>query len=445
MDEPRLAAVVMAGGLSTRMNSAIPKHLHPLLGRRLIDWVLAAVRTLEPVRHVLVTSPAAQSALVGSLPDDIELAVQPEARGTGDAVALTEELLYGHADQLLVVPGDVPLLTAELLRGLLSAHRAPSAATLLSFDHDDAGRYGRIVRDAAGRLERIVEAADATDEQLAIREVSSSIYVFALPRLWAALSSLGSANAQGEAYLTDVIELIAAEGEPVTAHRVPWTQFLEGVNTQVELSAAAAALRDRVNAAHMLAGVTIIDPASTWIDADVEIEPDAVIHPFTVLRGASTVGAGAHVGPHAVMVGASAGAGAHIGPFAYLRPGAQLARDAKAGTFVEVKNSRIGRGTKVPHLSYIGDAEIGEETNIGAGAITANYRPELGGTKERTTIGDNVHTGSHNVFVAPVEIGDGAWVAAGSTVTEDVPPGSLAIARSHQINQEGYREREQRE
>ena len=206
-----------------------------------------------------------------------------------------------------------------------------------------------------------------------------------------------------------------------------------------------AALRNRVNTAHMDAGVTIVDPASTWIDADVEIEPDAVIHPFTVLRGNSVVQGGAQVGPHAVMVDATVGSGALVGPFAYLRPGAQLADAAKVGTFVEVKNSRIGRGTKVPHLSYIGDAEIGEETNIGAGAITANYRAELGGTKERTTIGDNVHTGSHNVFVAPIEIGDGAWVAAGSTLTEDVPAGTLAIARSRQTNKEGYRGREQRD
>ena len=212
----------------------------------------------------------------------------------------------------------------------------------------------------------------------------------------------------------------------------------EGVNTRAELAAAGAALRDRVNEAHMLAGVTIVDPQTTWIDADAVLEPDAVIHPFTVIRGSSRIAAGAEVGPHAVLVDAVLGERALVGPFCYLRPGTVLEAGAKAGTFVEIKNSRIGERSKVPHLSYIGDAEIGEDTNIAAGNITANYRPELGPGKQRTTIGRNVHTAVHNSFVAPVEIGDDAWTAAGSVITEDVPPGALAIARARQVNKEGY-------
>ena len=281
-----------------------------------------------------------------------------------------------------------------------------------------------------------MEARDATPEQLGLREVNSSIYVFRGERLWPVLDRLSPHNAQGELYLTDSIALLAADGARVAVHKGGTTMEPEGVNTKAELAAAAEALRDRINEQHMLAGVTIVDPSATWIDAEVEIEPDAVIHPFTVLRGQTRVGAGAEVGPHVVVQDAQIGAKAVVGPFCYLRPGTVLDSHTKAGTFVEIKNSHIGERAKVPHLSYIGDADIGEETNIGAGGITVN-QDHVTGKKFRTVIGRNVRTGVDNAFVAPVTVGDDAWIAAGSVITEDVPPGSLAIARARQVNKEG--------
>jgi bifunctional UDP-N-acetylglucosamine pyrophosphorylase/glucosamine-1-phosphate N-acetyltransferase len=432
-----LAAVVLAGGLGTRMRSDTPKHLHPILGRRMVDWVLEATRALEPDPLVVVTSPAARDAF-----DDVEVAVQAQPRGTGDALASAREALEGFEGDVLVVSGDTPLLTSELLERLVETHRRDGAsATVLTFEPRDPGDYGRIVRGDDGAVREIVEAVDASEEQLRIGEANSSIYVFAVDRVWPALDKLEAANAQGELYLTDAVRHLASGGERVAAHVANPALDAEGVNTRAELAAAAAALRDRVNEQHMLAGVTIVDPATTWIDADVELEPDAVIHPFTVLRGKTRVAAGAEVGPQVVAIDAQIGPGTTVGPFCYLRPGTVLEAGAKAGTFVEIKNSDIGKGVKVPHLSYIGDAEVGEGTNIGAGAITANYRPELAGGKQKTTIGRNVHTGSQNVFVAPVTIGDNAWVAAGSVVTKNVPPGALAIGRSGQVNKEGYDDR----
>lgn len=442
MTDPPLAAVVMAGGLGTRMRSAVPKHLHELLGRPLIEWVLAAVEPLGATRVVLVCSPQNEEALRERLGDRVEIVLQDEPLGTGHSVACARSALEGFEGDVLVVPGDTPLLREETLAGLLAAHRASRAAvTLLSFEPPDARRYGRVVRDASGAVLRIVEAGDATENELAIREVNASVYAFASSSLWPALAKLEPHNVQGELYLTDAVAHLTAAGERAAAHVTDDWQTVEGVNTRVELADAMDVLRHRILRELMLGGATVIDPGSTWIDHGVTVEPDAVIHPFTVLRGSTSVGAGAQVGPQVVAVDAEIGPAALVGPFCYLRPGTVLREHAKAGTFVELKNSTIGRGSKVPHLSYIGDADVGEGTNIGAGAITANYRAELGG-KFRTRIGDDVHTGSHNVFVAPVEIGDGAWVGAGSTITKDVPPGALAVARARQLNKEGYRGRQ---
>jgi bifunctional UDP-N-acetylglucosamine pyrophosphorylase/glucosamine-1-phosphate N-acetyltransferase len=292
-----------------------------------------------------------------------------------------------------------------------------------------------VLRDENGGLAAIVEHRDATEEQRAVREVNSSIYVFRADRLWPVLERLTPHNAQGELYLTDSVALLVAEGHHVGVHKGADPLETEGVNTRVELAAAAAGLRDRINEGHMLAGVTIVDPATTWIDADVVLEPDSVVHPFTVIRGASKIAARAQIGPHAVVVDSTVGENALVGPFCYLRPGSVLEPGAKAGTFVEIKNSRIGERTKVPHLTYLGDADVGPDTNIAAGNITANQ--EHTRVKERTTIGRNVRTGVDNTFVAPVSIGDDAWIAAGSVITEDVPPGALAIARARQVNKEG--------
>jgi bifunctional UDP-N-acetylglucosamine pyrophosphorylase/glucosamine-1-phosphate N-acetyltransferase len=416
------------------MRSDTPKHLHPILGRRMVDWVLQAARALEPDPLVVVSSPETRDAF-----DGVEVALQSEPRGTGDALASAREALDGFDGDVLVVSGDTPLLTSELLEGLVGTHRRDgAAATVLTLEPDDPGAYGRIIRGEDGSVREIVEAVDASEEQLRIAEANSSIYVFAADRVWPALEKLEAANAQGELYLTDAVRHLVAGGERVAAHVANPSLDAEGVNTRVDLAVAAGALRDRINENHMLAGATMVDPATTWIDADVELEPDAVIHPFTVLRGKTRVAARAEIGPHVVAIDAQIGPGATVGPFCYLRPGTVVEAGAKAGTFVEIKNSHIGEGAKVPHLSYIGDAEVGEGTNIGAGAITANYRPEMGSGKQKTTIGRNVHTGSQNVFVAPVTLGDNAWVAAGSVVTKNVPPGALAIGRSRQVNKEGY-------
>jgi len=429
----QIAAVIMAAGLGTRMKSSVPKHLHPLLGRRLVDWVIEAAREVGPDALVVVASPEHRDAYAG-----VEVAVQEQPLGTGDAVRAARAAVDG-ARELLVLSGDHPLLTGAALEQLIGAHRqSEAAATVLSFEPPDPRSYGRILRDGDGRLRSIVEAADASPEELEVAEVNSSIYVFDAERLWPALERLEPHNAQGELYLTDAVRGLVEAGEEVAVHRAHDPAEIEGVNTRAELAAAAAVLRDRINERHMLAGVTIVDPASTWIDPSVELAPDAVIEPFTVLQGSTRVGAGALVGPHAVAVDAVIGPGALVGPFCYLRPGTVLEDGAKAGTFVELKQAHIGKGAKVPHLSYFGDAEVGEGSNVGAGTITANlgHRPEAG--KRRTKVGRNVKLGIQNSLVAPVEIGDGSWTAPHSAITEDVPPDSLAGFPPRQETKEGY-------
>ena len=427
------AAIILAAGLGTRMNSATPKHLHPLLGRRLADWVIEAVRALRPEPLVVVTSPDAREAFKGET-----VAVQQEPRGTGDATAAARASLEGFKGDVLVVTGDAATITSELLAALLETHRsAGAAATVLSLEPADPGAYGRIIRDSGGSLQAIVEARDASEEELAIREVNSSIYVFEASKLWPALERLTPQNAQGELYLTDTVRDLVAAGEPVAVHKAQDPAEAEGVNTRAELAAAAAVLRDRINVGHMLAGATIVDPTTTWIDPTVELEPDCTIQPFTVLRGGTRVARGADVGPHVVAVDAQIGSGTLVGPFCYLRPGTVLGPRAKAGAFVEIKKSTIGQDTKVPHLSYIGDAEIGEGTNIGAGSITANFPHRPGQPKGKTTIGSNVRVAVDTMFVAPVTVGDDAWTAAGTVVTDDVPDNTLAGFPPRQVNKEG--------
>jgi bifunctional UDP-N-acetylglucosamine pyrophosphorylase / glucosamine-1-phosphate N-acetyltransferase len=412
-----LAAVVMAAGIGTRMKSATPKHLHPLLGRRMVDWVVEAAREAGVERLVVVASPQ-----TSQLFEDVEVAVQEEPRGTGDAVRCARAALEDFAGDVLVLNGDVPALRPETIRALVDTHRtAEAAATVLSFEPPEPGAYGRIVRDGTGRLARIVEAGDASPEELAVGEVNSGIYVFAARRLWPALDRLEPQNAQGELYVTDTLGLLVSDGERCAVQLAADPLEAEGVNTRVELALAAASLRDRINVEHMLAGVTIVDPATTWIEAGVEIEPDVVVHPFTVIRGRVRIEGGAE-----------------IGPFAYVRAVSVIGEGAKIGTFVEIKNAAIGTGAKIPHLSYVGDAEVGEGTNVAAGNITANYPHEAGELKGRTRIGRNVRTGVDTVFDAPVEIGDDVWIAAGTVITDDVPPGSLAGFPPRQTTKEGW-------
>jgi bifunctional UDP-N-acetylglucosamine pyrophosphorylase/glucosamine-1-phosphate N-acetyltransferase len=438
--DPSIAAVVMAGGLGTRMRSAVPKHFHTILGRRMVDWVIEVGRETGADRLVVVASPTGRDEFEHT---GATVVVQDPPLGTGDAVRTARAALESATGDVLVLSGDTPLLTSELLLGLIETHRrAAAAATILSAKPDDPREYGRIVRDAGGSVLRIAEGTDATPEEQAIREINSSIYVFRSDALWPALEQLQPKNVQGELYLTDVIEILVRGGQKVAAHVAADSNDTDGVNTRVELARAASILRGRINETHMLAGVTIVDPQTTWIDPTVTIEADATIQPFVILRGATSVSAGAEIGANTVAIDAHIGAGATIGPFCYLRPGTVLGESSKAGTFVEIKNSRIGDRTKVPHLSYIGDADIGEDTNVGAGAITANYAHKPGLPKNRTTIGRNVRTAIHNGFIAPVEIGDGAWIAAGSVITKDVPPDALGIARSRQENKEGYAARQ---
>ena len=440
MPDTPLAALVMAGGLGTRMRSAVPKHFHELLGRRMVDWIIETGRETGADPVVVVASPAARDEFAASA---VAVAIQETPRGTGDAVRCAQAALAGHDGDVLVLSGDTPLLTAALLAELVETHhREGAVATILSAEPPDPRVYGRIVRGPDGSVLRIVEGTDANEEEQRIREINSSIYVFRSDALWPALERIQPHNVQGELYLTDVIEILVASGGKVAAHIAADSRQADGVNTRVELARAAGVLRERINEAHMLAGVTIVDPQTTWIEPTVKIEPDVTIHPFSILRGATRVATGAEIGANTVMIDAHIGSRATVGPFCYLRPGTVLGESSKAGTFVEIKNSRIGDRTKVPHLSYIGDAEIGDDTNVGAGAITANFPHQPGQPKGRTKIGSNVRTGIHNGFVAPLQVGDGAWIAAGSVITKDVPADALGIARPRQENKEGYAARQ---
>jgi bifunctional UDP-N-acetylglucosamine pyrophosphorylase / glucosamine-1-phosphate N-acetyltransferase len=399
-----------------------------------VDWVLEAARGAGAGRIVVVVSPDAPGEFEG-----VEIAVQERPLGTGDAVASAAAALDGFAGRILVLDAAAPLLTGEHLRALVDEHdRSGAHVTLLSLEPGIPLPYGRVIRADDGSVRAVVEDKDASPEQRAVRELNSSIYVFESSALWPALANLDPSNAQGELYLTDTIASIVSGAGRAAAYRCPDPEAAIAINNRVELAHAAAILRDRINERHMLAGVTVVDPTTTWIEAQVEIEQDATIHPFTALRGRTRVAAGAEIGPHAVAVDATVGAGVSVGPFCYLRPGTVLETGAKAGTFVEIKNSRIGERTKVPHLSYIGDADVGADSNIAAGNITANFPHRPGLPKRRTTIGKNVKTGIHNSFLAPVTIADDAWLAAGSVISEDVPPGSLAGFPPKQTTKEGW-------
>jgi bifunctional UDP-N-acetylglucosamine pyrophosphorylase/glucosamine-1-phosphate N-acetyltransferase len=443
MSHASLACLILAAGKGTRMKSSLPKVLHEACGRTLIEWSTGAAQGVGADRTVLVVAPESD-AVTDRLPDRVATAVQHQQRGTGDAVMAARGSLDGHDGDILVLYGDTPLIDAGTLRALVEEHRTSDAdATVLTIERTATTGvdFGRIVRNAAGDVDAIVEVRDTTPEQRAITEVNSGIYVFRSSLLWPGLEELTPDNEQGELYLTDVVGHLASAGRRVRAHRHsdPWVAH--GINTRADLAVAASRLRERINHEHMMAGAGIVDPATTYIDARVTIEADATIHPFTVLRGATSVAAGASVGPHVVAVDAAIGPDADVGPFCYLRPGTVLERGAKAGTYVELKNATVGERAKVPHLSYIGDAQIGAGSNIGAGSITANYD---GFDKHPTVFGENVRTGSHNVFVAPVTIGDGAWTAAGSAITDDVPPDALGVARAKQTNIEDYVRRRRR-
>ncbi|MDQ3723700.1 MAG: bifunctional UDP-N-acetylglucosamine diphosphorylase/glucosamine-1-phosphate N-acetyltransferase GlmU [Actinomycetota bacterium] len=456
---PSLTAVILAAGQGTRMRSQLPKMLHPLCGRPLVGWPIAAALAAGAERVVVVDSPA--NTLAGELPGEVTCVVQPEPNGTGGAVQAAADAIDA-AGTVIVLPGDVPLFTAAAIEELVRAHaKHGAAATMATMTLDDPSGYGRVVRDDDGHVECVVEtktAGDATAQQLAIHEVNSSIFAFDGAALLAALAHLTPDNAQGELYLPDVLPALRAAGHTVRAHELAEPDLALGVNDRVQLARVRAIAQQRIHAAHGRAGVTMVDPGSTLIDVGVVIGEDTTIEPSSFLRGATRIGRGCSVGPlttlidatlrddvaipHSYVVGAEIESRATVGPFAYLRPGTVLRERSKAGAFVEIKNSDVGRGSKVPHLSYIGDADIGEETNLGAATITANYD---GLAKHRTTIGDRVHTGVDTTLVAPVTLQDDAFTAANSAITKNVPPGALGVARQRQTNIEGYADRRRRD
>jgi bifunctional UDP-N-acetylglucosamine pyrophosphorylase / glucosamine-1-phosphate N-acetyltransferase len=436
------------------MRSAMPKLLHEVCGRPIIAWPVAAAREAGAAKIVVVEGP--DRPLQSSLDGEATVVVQEQPRGTADAVRAAAAQIDGSGT-VIVLNGDHPLITADMLAGLAQAHaRSGAGATLATAVLEDPSGYGRVIRAPDGTVERVVETkteGDATELELRIREISTGIFAFDGGALLAALEEIRSDNAQGELYLPDVLPILRARERSVTAYEVADASAL-GVNDRIQLAQVRAIAQRRIHERHMLAGVTIVDPATTVIDVDVQIGQDSVIAPFTSVHGRSEIGGGARIGPlstlidsrigagasvvHSYLKEAEVGEGASVGPFAYLRPGAVLRDGSKAGTFVEIKNSDIGAGSKVPHLSYIGDADIGEGTNIGAGTITANYD---GTHKHRTRIGAGAFVGVDTMLVAPVSLGDGAYTGAGSAITDDVPPGALGIARARQQNLEGYVER----
>jgi bifunctional UDP-N-acetylglucosamine pyrophosphorylase/glucosamine-1-phosphate N-acetyltransferase len=455
---PPAAVVVLAAGEGTRMKSRTPKVLHPIAGRPLLGHAVAAAAGVAPQTLTVVVGHGRESvtdylrSLSADLGRPIEVAVQEQQKGTGHAVECALSAVRVDGGTLVVTYGDVPLLESATLERLLDTHdRAGAAVTVLSARVADPTGYGRIVRDADEAVAAIVEQRDADDAQRAIDEINSGIYAFDVAALRGYLSSLEAGNDQGELYLTDVVGLARADGRVVASLTVTDTWQTEGVNDRIQLATLGAELNRRLLRGWMASGVTVVDPASTWVDSSVRLEPDSTLLPGVHLSGATRVSSGATVGPdsslHDTVVeadasvvrshvtGARIGAGATVGPFTYLRPGADLGPGSKAGAYVEIKGASVGAGSKVPHLSYVGDAEIGEGSNIGAATVFVNYD---GVAKHRTVVGEHVRIGSDTMLVAPVSIGDGAYTAAGSVITDDVPPGAMAVGRARQRTIRGW-------
>jgi bifunctional UDP-N-acetylglucosamine pyrophosphorylase/glucosamine-1-phosphate N-acetyltransferase len=450
--------VILAAGQGTRMKSALPKVLHDVCGWPMVAWPIHAARAAKAGKVVVVGGP--DGRLAEHLPDGVELAVQAEPKGTGDAVR-SASAHFDPAATVIVLSGDVPLVTAQLVSDLAEAHeRSGAAATLTTTELDDPSGYGRIVRGPDGAVEHVVETKrpeDASAAELAIREINAGIYAFDGGRLLDALQRITNDNAQGEYYLPEVLQVFRGDDHGVAAFQVDDPTIVLGVNDRIDLCNVRAIAQRRIHESHMREGVTVVDPASTGIDVGVTLGRDTVIEPGSFLRGSTHAGEGCRIGPlttlidvdlhdnvtvpHSYCLESEVESNASVGPFAYLRPGTVIREGAKVGTFVEVKNSDIGVGTKVPHLAYIGDADVGDGSNLGAGSITANHD---GYEKHRTTIGRNVRGGVDTSYVAPVEVGDDAWTAAGSVITNDVPPGALGVARERQRNVEGFDDRKKR-
>jgi bifunctional UDP-N-acetylglucosamine pyrophosphorylase / glucosamine-1-phosphate N-acetyltransferase len=446
-------AIVLAAGEGTRMKSITPKVLHSVAGRTLLGHVLSAVEELSPknIRVVVGSGRESVEAHIAQISPKSQPIFQERRGGTGHATQLALEGVSATGT-VLILAGDTPLLSADSLRQLVQAHvDGGHSATVLTAEHPDPTGYGRIIRDDRGDLIAIIEERDASEVEREIEEINSGVYVFDLKKLLSVIGELQNKNSQGELYLTDVIALLRKRGDRVVPILTP--DFIEilGVNDRVQLAECAALMRDQINDHWMREGVTFIDPTTTWIDSSVELSPDVLIHPGSAIAGNTKVATGAVIGPRTTLIDCTIEAGAHVkesyctgakvgqravvGPFAHLRAGADLASDSRVGAYVEIKNSTLGEGSKVPHLSYVGDATIGVGTNIGAGTIFANYD---GLEKHQTTIGDHVRIGSDTILIAPVTVGDGAYTAAGSAITEDVPSGSIGVAREKQRNVLGW-------
>jgi bifunctional UDP-N-acetylglucosamine pyrophosphorylase/glucosamine-1-phosphate N-acetyltransferase len=434
------------------MRSALPKVLHEVAGRPMIAWPVLAAREAGAGRVLVIVGP--KHDLSAGLPDGTETIVQPEANGTGGAMIAALDAIKS-SDEVIVLSGDHPLLGADTIEALLETHRSEDAkATVMTVELDDPGQYGRIVRDSDGNVERIVETKhpeNLSKEILDTKEINTGTYCFHGPTFAAVLERITNDNEAGEYYLGDVLPIMRSDGHRIAAHKASDPNVNLGVNNRADLAEVEAEARRRINETHMLAGVTIADSSSTWIDAGVEIGQDATIEPGTALRGETRIGEGARIGPHTTVLSSAigdrttvlrshldnavVGDSCSVGPFSYLRPGAKLDDGSKAGTFVEIKNSEIGPGAKVPHLAYIGDADVGAGANVGAGSITANYD---GKDKHRTKIGEGARIAVNNSLVAPVEIGDGAYTGAGAVIRSDVPPGALGVTDAGQRNIEDY-------
>jgi bifunctional UDP-N-acetylglucosamine pyrophosphorylase / glucosamine-1-phosphate N-acetyltransferase len=452
-----VAVIVLAAGEGTRMKSRIPKVLHPLCGRSMLGHVLVAVRELDPDRVVVVAGHGKDqvSAEAARHAPDACVVGQERLGGTGHAVRMVTEALGALPGMVIVTYGDMPLLRGQTLGLLAREHAAAgNAVTVLTARVADPSGYGRIIRDESGSLAAIVEEADATAGQRAIDEINSGCYAFDGTLLADAVKRVATGNAQGQEYLTDVVGILRGDGHQVGAVLAADPAEIQGVNDRVQLAQAGRACNGRLVEAWMRAGVTVVDPSATWIDVDVTLAEDVELRPGTHLEGRTVIGPGARIGPgcvlrdttvaadatvlYAVCESAEIGAGADVGPFARLRPGTRIGPGAHIGSYVELKNAHVGEGSKVPHLSYVGDADIGEHSNIGAATVFANYD---GVAKHHSTVGNHVRIGSDTMLVAPVHIGDGAFTAAGSVITEDVPPGALGVARSRQHNSLGWVER----
>lgn len=446
-----IMGIVLAAGQGKRMKSKLYKVLHKVCGKPMVGHVVSVLEKLNTSRNVVIAGHGAE-AVQAYLGDRVEYALQKEQLGTGHAVLQARELLEQEDGLTIVICGDTPLITEESLRGMIQLHeQSGAAAVIMTAELEQPTGYGRIIRGEEGFVSRIVEEKDCTAEERLVKETNTGTYCFDNRKLFAALAKVTNQNAQQEYYLTDVIGILRSEGEKVEGYRLEDTAESIGVNDRLALSQAEKAMRERINRSHMIGGVTLIDPASAYIEADVTIGSDTIIYPGTVLKGNTTIGEQCVIGPNtditdskvsdnvtirqSVLQGAEVGDGSTIGPFAYLRPGASLGENVKIGDFVEIKNAKLGDDVKVSHLSYVGDAVVGRNVNFGCGAITVNYD---GFNKQLTEVEDDAFIGSNVNLIAPVKVGKGAYVVAGSTITQEVGPDDVAIARERQVNKPGY-------